>query len=212
MIKTEKIPDGKQWAEEIAGYISQGMRTNFYGSAEAFIPQLEQVSKLDFEGGCYIFHEKDKQTDLYFFLEKERMPVNLPETDKVVVLEQVAAAKNPPAMEEWEAVGFEKYLQRKRLFLSAKKTEEEQRAVSFAKTEEAEQIFSMMEDAFEPYTSALPDFDTLKQDISENRVIAVREGEELLGFLRFGREKKVSVLWQIVVSTAGRGKGIGTSL
>ena len=212
MIKTEKIPDGKQWAEEIAGYISQGMRTNFYGSAEAFIPQLESLSKLEFEGGCYIFHEKDNQTDFYFFLEKERKPVSLPETDKVVVLEQVAAAKNPPALEEWEAVGFEKYLQRKRLFLSAKKTEEEQRAVSFAKAEEAEQIFSMMEDAFEPYTSALPDMDILKQDIAENRVIAVREGEELLGFLRFGREKKVSVLWQIVVSPAGRGKGIGTSL
>ena len=212
MIKTEKIPDGKQWAEEIAGYISRGMKTNFYGSAEAFIPQLESLSKLNFEGGCYIFHEKDKQTDLYFFLEKERKPVNLPETDKVVVLEQVAAAKNPPALEEWEAVGFEKYLQRKRLFLSAKKTEEEQRMVSFAKAEEAEQIFSMMEDAFEPYTSALPDMDILKQDIAENRVIAVREGEELLGFLRFGREKKVSVLWQIVVSPAGRGRGIGTAL
>ena len=83
MIKTEKIPDGKQWAEEIAGYISQGMRTNFYGSAEAFIPQLESLSKLNFEGGCYIFHEKDKQTDLYFFLEKESMPVSLPMSSRL---------------------------------------------------------------------------------------------------------------------------------
>ena len=95
---------------------------------------------------------------------------------------------------------------------SAKKTEQEQRKVSFAKVEEAEMILSMMEDAFEPYTSALPDLEILKQDISENRVIAVRDGERLLGFLRFGREKKVSVLWQIVVSPAGRGKGIGTDL
>ena len=70
----------------------------------------------------------------------------------------------------------------------------------------------MMEDAFEPYTSALPDMKTLKQDLAENRVIAFREGEKLLGFLRFGREKKVSVLWQIVVSPEGRGKGIGNSL
>jgi ribosomal protein S18 acetylase RimI-like enzyme len=128
------------------------------------------------------------------------------------VLEQVAAAKNPPALEEWEAVGFEMYLQRKRLFLSAKKTEEGKREVSFAKAAEAEMILAMMEDAFEPYTSALPDMDTLKEDISEHRVIAVREGENLLGFLRFGREKKVSVLWQIVVDPAGRGKGIGTVL
>ena len=212
MIKTEKIPDGKQWAEEIAGYISRGMKTNFYGSAEEFLPELEQISKMEFEGGCYIFHEKEKQTDLYFFLEKEQKPVNLPDMEKNLVLEQVAAAKNPPALEEWEAVGFEKYLQRKRLFLSAKKTEEEQREVSFVKVEEAEMILSMMEDAFEPYTSALPAMDTLKADIAEHRVIAVREGENLLGFLRFGREKKVSVLWQIVVAPAGRGKGIGTAL
>ena len=212
MIKMEKIPDGKAWAEEIAAYHSKGMRTNFYGSVEEFLPELEHISKMEFEGGCYILHEKEKQTDLYFFLEKDAKPVDLPETDKPLVLEQVAAAKNPPALEEWEAVGFEKYLQRKRLFLSATKMDEEQRTVSFAKMEEAEMIFAMMEEAFEPYTSALPDMDVLKADISENRVIAVREEEELLGFLRFGREKKVSVLGQIVVSPAGRGKGIGTSL
>lgn len=212
MIKTEKIPDGKQWAEEIAAYHSRGMKTNFYGSAEDFLPELEQISKMEFDGGCYIFHEKEKQVDLYFFLEKEQKPVKLPDMEKPLVLEQVAAAKNPPALEEWETVGFENYLQRKRLFLSAKKTEEEQREVSFAKVEEAEAILAMMEDAFEPYTSALPDMDTLKQDISENRVIAVRKDGNLLGFLRFGREKKVSVLWQIVVAPAGRGKGIGTAL
>ena len=212
MIKTEKIPDGKQWAEEIAGYISRGMKTNFYGSAEEYIPQLESLSKLNFDGGCYLFCEKDDQTDLYFFLDKDAKPVELPEMDNPIVLEQVAVAKNPPVLEEWEAVGFERYLQRKRLFLSAKKTEAEQRTVSFAKAEEAEMILTMMKDAFEPYTSALPDLETLKQDISGNLVIAYREGDELLGFLRFGREKKVSVLWQIVVAPAGRGKGIGTDL
>ena len=212
MIKTKKIPDGNAWAEEIAGYISRGMKTNFYGAAEQFLPELEKISKMEFEGGCYFFHEKEKQTDLYFFLEKEASPVELPQGDQPLVLEQVAAAKNPPVLEEWEAVGFERYLQRKRLFLSAKKTEAEERNISFAKAEEAETILAMMEDAFEPYTSALPDFDTLKQDIAENRVIAVREGEILLGFLRFGREKKVSVLWQIVVSPKGRGRGIGTAL
>lgn len=212
MIKMEKMPDGTQWAEEIARYLSRGMKTNFYGSGEEFFPGLEKISKMEFDGGCYLLHEKEKQIDLYFFLEKERKPAELPELDKPLVLEQVAAEKNPPSLEEWEALGFEKYLQRKRLFLSAKKTEGEQREISFAKAEEAEPILAMMADAFEPYTSALPDMETLKQDISENRVLAAREGEKLLGFLRFGREKKVSVLWQIMVSPAGRGKGIGTSL
>ena len=212
MIKMEKIPDGKQWVEEIAQYLSRGMKTNFYGSAEEFLPQLERISKMEFDGGCYLFHEKEMQIDLYFFLEKDAKPAALPEWEKPLVLEQVAVAKNPPVLEGWEAIGFTKYIQRKRLFLSAKKTEAEQREVSFAKAEEAEKILSMMGDAFEPYTAALPDLDILKQDLSENRVIAFKEGEKLLGFLRFGREKKVSVLWQIVVTPEGRGKGIGNSL
>lgn len=212
MITMEKIPDGKQWGDQIAQYISKGMRTNFYASAEEFLPELEQISKLEFDGGCYLFHEKEDQIDFYFFMEKEASPIEIPEMDKPLVLEQVALAKNPPDSGEWEAIGFENYLQRKRLFLSAKKTETEQREVSFAKVEEAEEILGMMEQAFEPYTSALPDLETLKKDLAENRVIAVREDEKLIGFLRFGREKKVSVLWQIVVSPEGRGKGIGNSL
>ena len=36
MITISKIPDGKQWVEEVAQYLSRGMRTNFYGSAEEF--------------------------------------------------------------------------------------------------------------------------------------------------------------------------------
>ena len=180
MIKTEKIPDGRLWAEEIAQYISSGMKTNFYGSAEDFFPELDKISKMKFDGGCYCFHEKEKQFDLYFFLEKDAKPAELSALDKPLVMEQVAVAKNPPVLEDWENIGFEKYLQRKRLFLSAKKAEQEQRKVSFAKVEEAETILSMMEDAFEPYTSALPDMDTLKADISEHRVIAVREDENLL--------------------------------
>ena len=212
MIKMEKIPDGKLWAEEIAQYISRGMRTNFYASAEEFISEAENISRIVFDGGCYLFHEKENQIDFYYFLEKEAKPMESPVMDKPLVLEQVALAKYPPDLGEWEAIGFQKYLQRKRLFLSAKKTEAEQREVSFAKTEEAEIILSMMEEAFEPYTSALPDLETLEKDLAENCVIAFREGENLLGFLRFGRDKKVSVLWQIVVSPEGRGKGIGNSL
>lgn len=216
MITISKIPDGKQWAGEIAQSISKGMRTNFYASAEEFLPLVEEgyISQAIFAGGSYCFVEKENQIDFYFFLEKETAPVEVPKADKPLVLEQVALAKTgaSPALEEWEEIGFVKYLQRKRLFLSAKKAEAEQREFSFCKEEEAETILQMMEDAFEPYTSALPDLETLRKDLAEHRVIAAREGETILGFLRFGREKRVSVLWQIVVAPQGRGKGIGEGL
>ena len=214
MIAMSKIPDGETWRAEIARYRSRGMRTNFYAAAEDFFPQLQRLSKLEFDGGCYLFHEKEKQIDLYFFLEQGKKPVefSLSAFSKPVVLEQVGLAKAPPDLTEWEEIGFTHYLQRKRLFLSAKKAEKTEYAPSFATEEEAEWIFRLMGQVFEPYTSALPALETLRQDIRENRVLAAREGEELLGFLRFGREKMVSVLWQIAVAPSGRGRGIGSRL
>ncbi len=212
MITISKIADGKKWVDEIAHYRSEGMRTNFYANAEEFLPHLQQLSELKFDGGCYLFHEKEKQIDLYFFLEHGKKPEQIPAFSKPVILEQVGVAKAPPDLTEWEEIGFTKYLQRKRLFLSAKNVEKTERALSFAKEEETEKILALMRQSFEPYTSALPDLETLRQDIRQKRVLAAREGDALLGFLRFGREKKVSVLWQIAVAPGGRGKGIGGSL
>ena len=216
MIKISKILDGTLWAEEIAQKLSKGMRTNFYSAAEEFFPLIEagEISRGIFDGGCYYLAEQEGQINLFFFLEKEAAPVALPELDKPVILEQVATVRRgiSPAAEEWERIGFQPYLQRKRLFLSQKNAAEEKRTVSFCEEGEGEEILRQMQAAFEPYTSALPDLATLRKDLREHRVIAAREGERLLGFLRFGREKKVSVLWQIAVLPEGRGKGIGGRL
>ncbi len=211
-----RISDGKIWAEEVAGHLSKGMRTNLYAPAEEFFSLIEQEKMFQepFSGGCYYFVERKQQIDCYFFLEKDAAPTAFSAWGKPVVLEQVTLENKgfSSIMEEWKTIGFEPYLQRKRLFLSAKNAETEQREICFAKEEEAESILQMMQDAFEPYTSALPDKETLVKDLQENCVIAAREGEKLIAFLRFGREKKVSVLWQIVVHPEGRGKGIGEKL
>ena len=89
MITISKIPDGKNWADAIAQYRSKGMRTNFYAAAEEFLPQLQWLSELKFDGGCYLFHEKEKQIDLYFFLEQGRKAEQIPVFDTPVLLEQV---------------------------------------------------------------------------------------------------------------------------
>ena len=135
MITISKIPDGKIWADAIAQYRSKGMRTNFYAAAEEFLPQLQWLSELKFDGGCYLFHEKEKQIDLYFFLEQGRKAEQIPVFDKPVLLEQVGVTKAPPDLAEWEEIGFVRYLQRKRLFLSARNVEETERVPSFAKEE-----------------------------------------------------------------------------
>ena len=120
MITISKIPDGKNWVDAIAQYRSKGMRTNFYAAAEEFLPRLQWLSELKFDGGCYLFHEKEKQIDLYFFLEQGRKAEQIPVLPKPVLLEQVGVTKAPPDLAEWEEIGFTRYLQRKRLFLSAR--------------------------------------------------------------------------------------------
>ena len=151
---------------------------------------------------------------MYFFLEKNAVPAVLSDWDKPVILEQVTLEKKGlfPAAEDWAVVGFQPYLQRKRLFLSAKNTETKGREIAFCKETDVDEILRLMQEAFEPYTSALPERKALLADLRNDRVIAAKENGRLIGFLRFGREKRVSVLWQIVVSPEGRGKGIGKRL
>ena len=52
-----------------------------------------QLFAMPFAGGVYYLLEKEKQFDLYFFLEQEAKPVPLPQLSKPVILEQVALEK-----------------------------------------------------------------------------------------------------------------------
>lgn len=211
-----RISDKTQWAEALAQKLSRGMRTNFYGAAEEFFPLIAEgrLYREEFPGGCYYFAERAGQVDCYFFLEKDAAPAAFSAWEKPVLLEQVATVRRgiSPTAEEWAAIGFQPYLQRKRLFRSAKNLEIAPRTVTFAEEGEAEQILRLMQAAFEPYTSALPTKETLLADLREKRVIAARQNGALIGFLRFGRERQVSVLWQIAVVPEGRSKGIGDAL
>lgn len=195
---------------------ARGIRTNLYVPAESFLPLVEEerLRKVSFTGGSYVLAEQESQYDCYFFLEPTAVPAELPPLQKPVVLEQVALERTgiSPTQEEWEQIGFQPYLRRKRLFCAAKAVEAEKRQPMFCREEEAPFLLDWMKAVFEPYTSALPDLETLRKDLREQRVLAARAGEQLLGFLRFGREKKVSVLWQIAVAKAARGSGIAEAL
>ena len=214
----EIITDGNCLADAYAGFLSKGKgtHTNFYGTAEE-LTRLAEGGKLNrqtFSGGFYLFSAEKNKTDLFYFLEKDAEPVPFRAEVLPVLLEQVALAgkERVPSDEVWQKLGFMPYVLRKRMFLSAKKTEAEERTASFAEVGDAEKIFSLMQNSFEPFTSALPSMEELKRDIARQRVIVKKEGEHLLGYLRFGRERKCSVLWQIAVSKESRGKGTAGAL
>ena len=210
----KKINDQKTLESLIRAWHSKRALTNFLLPEEVYLPMAKKASVLRFAQGCYLIFEKPTHYDFYFFIEKNANLVEVPSLDKPLVLEQVCLERKgqEPKAAVWEAVGFVPYLTRKRLMMPLQEGISATSQVQFAQASQAEQILALMQENFEPYTSALPDLDTLQAAIHAKEVLVAMQGEELLGFLRFGAEKKVSVLWQIVVCPKKKKKGIGRML
>ena len=182
----KKIRDAKDLEALLRAWHGKRATTNFFLTEDVYLSMIKQCAVMRFENGCYLIFEKQNHYDFYFFLQKGTSPVAVPQMPKPLVLEQVCLERKgqEPKASFWEAVGFVPYLERKRL----------------------------MQNMFEPYTSALPTKKELLASIVKKEVLVAQEHEQLLGFLRYGAEKKVSVLWQIAVSKQARGKGIGKML
>lgn len=211
-----KIVNDMELYGRCKNYIAKGWKTNFFLSEAEVAEYIQngECSQMDFADGMYLFLEEDEKIRFFYFLEKEAQPKPLPESAKPIILEEVhlATKEKSPSKEEWMAVGFVPYLVRKRLRFLQKNWQEEERPLEFATMEDAQIILNLMAESFEPFTSALPDFLELEEDILANRVLVVKHEDKLLGFLRFGMDKKNTVLWQIAVSKEGRGQGVGTGL
>lgn len=214
MIK--KMNDGQAFWEEIASRLSRGEKTNFFFS-EKDVHQLVQrgkVCRFDFDGGVYFFVEEDRLYRLYYFLEKEKSPGVLPELQQPIILEEVllASKERVPSEDSWTRVGLVPYLERQRMYLMAPNIIFEERQLTFASQEMLEDIFSMMNQSFEPFTSMLPTKEELLHDIQGQKIIVTTKNEEILGFLHFGDEKQGCMLWHIAVSPKARGLGVGEGL
>lgn len=211
-----KITDKKTMEAIIRVWHSKRAQTNFLLPEEVYLQAAaeKKCSVLRFDGGCYLFFEQAAHIDFYFFLEKGKEPVSVPFFEKPLVLEQVCLEKKgqEPKASLWQAVGFSPYLERKRLVMPMVEKMSGTRTVTFAEDSFADEILEMMTESFEPYTSALPDKKELLASISRKEVLAEMRDGKLLGFLRFGWEKKNCVLWQIAVKETEKGKGIGKKL
>ena len=210
----KKIPDTKTLEALLRAWHSKRAMTNFFLPEEEYLPAAKKWMVMRFEHGCYLIFEKKEHYDFYFFLEKGTLPVSVPEMDKPLVLEQVCLERKgqEPKASAWETVGFVPYLERKRLMMPMQEGISATREAKFAAESQADEILEIMTNSFEPYTSALPEKKELLASIRAKEVLVAVEDETLLGFLRFGPEKKVSVLWQVAVKEEARGKGIGKML
>ncbi len=214
MIK--ELSDGQALWQEIVKRISGGQRTNLFLSEEEVLALVEKrrVSRMDFSGGVYFFAQEEDYIRLYYFLEKKILPEVLPVLPEPIILEEVALASKErmPSEEDWKRAGLQPYLQRKRLYLMAKTILPLKRAIKFATVDQLTEIFSTMQDNFEPYTSALPTEEELRKEILAKRVLVSLRGKELLGFLHFGENKQGSMLWHIAVMPQARGMGVAEGL
>lgn len=214
MIK--KMIDGQAFWEEVVKRLSKGEKTNFFFSEKEvhLLILNEKVTRMDFDGGVYFFVKEDTFRKMFYFLEKSISPVPLPEFTEPMILEEVllAAKERIPSEESWKNIGFMPYLERKRLFLSAKNIASEEREPMFASEEMLDTLFQFMQESFEPFSSALPAKEALRKDIrAQNILISIKDGV-LVGFLHFGEEKHSSMLWHIAVKQEARGLGIGDGL
>ena len=213
---TDNVSKAEELKEEIALRLSKGEKTNFYLSYEQYALDIEEgrVRRFDFCEGMYLFFEKETCDKLYYFLKKEGTLKEIPLALRPIVVEDVFMANREyfPKTIDWEKIGFLPYLQRKRLYLSLKNRKEEERAPRFATQGMIEDIIYLMIESFEPHTSALPSKNELEEDIENKKVIVIINEDRVVGFLRFGREKQSSVLWQIAVNSKEQGKNIGASL
>ena len=211
-----KIADKKKLEALIRVWHSKRTQTNFLLSEEVYQKAAEEkrCSVLRFDKGCYLFFEQEDHIDFYFFLEQGTKPIPIPPLDKPLILEQVCLEKKgmEPKPSLWEAVGFSHYLERKRFMMPMAEAFVAKGELPFATEAHADEILQFMQKSFEPYTSALPTREELLDSIYEKEVLVETEGEELLGFLRFGWEKKNSILWQIAVKEKAKGKNIGNRL
>ncbi len=212
----EKMIDGLAFWQEIAKRLSKGQRTNFFFSEEEvlLLVQQKKISRFDFAGSAYFFLKEDKFYRLFYFLDKENSPEVLPAVDEPIILEEVLLANKErvPSQGNWEKVGFQAYLERKRMYLMSKDVVTEERKVSFATENLLEDIFQLMLESFEPFSSALPTKEALLADILNQKVLISLQNQKLLGFLHFGEMKQGSMLWHIAVKPEARGLGIGEGL
>lgn len=212
----EKMIDGLAFWQEIAKRLSKGQRTNFFFSEEEvlLLVQQKKISRFDFAGSAYFFLKEDQFYRLFYFLDKKNSPEVLPAFAEPIILEEVLLANKErvPSQGNWEKVGFQAYLERKRMYLMSKDVVTEERKVSFATENLLEYIFQLMLESFEPFSSALPTKEALLADILNQKVLISLQNQKLLGFLHFGEMKQGSMLWHIAVKPEARGLGIGKGL
>lgn len=211
-----KLIDGQALLDESAARLSKGEKTNFFFSEEEIfqLVKLEKISRLDYDGCVYFFVEEQDAYRLHYFLEKEKSLHPLPVLQQPVIVEEIYLEKKErmPSEESWKAIGFMPYLERKRLYLMAKNIVFEERILCFATEEMLEEIFGLMNDSFEPLTSALPTKEAFCKDIQAQKVLVSLQDEQIIGFLHFADEKQSSVLWHIAVAPNARGLGVADGL
>lgn len=212
----EKMVDGLAFWQEIAKRLSKKQKTNFFFSEDEvlLLVQKEKFSRFDFGESAYIFLKEERFCRLYYFLDKENCPEVLPAFAEPIILEEVLLAKKErvPSVKDWGKVGFQEYLIRKRMYLASNNVLKEERKITFATEDLLEEIFQLMLDSFEPFSSALPTKEALLEDIMNQKVLVSVKNQKLLGFLHFGEIKQGSMLWHIAVKPGTRGLGIGQGL
>ena len=208
--------DDKNGIDALEELFSRRLRTNYFSPKEDLYDLLpkKRLAKQEFAGGSYLFCGQDNREDVYYFVEEGAV---LPEMEKgtlplILSLVQMEGKVEVPSREVWEAIGFEPYLTRRRMYLTSESLFQQERNPVYAGEEWAEEISRLMQKSFEPYTAQHLSMTEVQEEIRKRQILVVTQADKLLGFLHFETAKKTSILWHIAVEEEARGRGIGEGL
>lgn len=84
--------------------------------------------------------------------------------------------------------------------------------VSYVLKEDANKIFEMFWEVFDPLYAYLPRMDDLLKMIEKKEIMAAKDGEEIVGFLHFEMLRGGMHLWHLAVDKKYRRMGVGSLL
>ena len=73
-------------------------------------------------------------------------------------------------------------------------------------------LMQLLENCFDPLTGCLPNQEELRQDLAEENILCVRDGEEPLAILHFKADAKKAEIRHFAVAECARGQGWGNRL
>ncbi|NLM06810.1 MAG: GNAT family N-acetyltransferase [Tissierellia bacterium] len=206
----DKLRASEDFIKLIDGFLSKDVYQNakrLVRDYKAIISE-DRLFYLKGEGYRLFIEDRSNFYNVFYFIKKGLeglSEVEIP-NDKKSIIDYVYRDLDQEETAIIETLGYETYIERTSLSLGLDRVGGGGE-YSFASHKDLETIFSLQEDHIDPYTGNALSKDELAEEIKNEKLLAVYEGDLLAGFIRFQIRGRDLELDNIVVADTFRGGG-----